>query len=114
MVKSLEVLAASAGFTINCSKTKTLSCHEKGWSKSVPVYALQSLENVLGLARFRVFVPNIYMYDPQKYEVHNIAPLGISDHMTIAASFSYSPSMSTSILNPKPKFWLYGKAIGVH
>ena len=30
-----------------------------GPSKSVLVYALHSLENVLGLARFRVFVPNI-------------------------------------------------------
>ena len=33
-----------------------------GPSKSVLVYALHSLENVLGLARFRVFVPNIYIY----------------------------------------------------
>ena len=29
--------------------------------KSVLVYALHSLENVLGLARFRVFVPNMYV-----------------------------------------------------
>ena len=33
-----------------------------GPSKSVLVYALHSLEYVLGLARFRVFVPNIYIY----------------------------------------------------
>ena len=33
-----------------------------GSSKSVPVYALHSLENVLCLARFRVFVPNMYVY----------------------------------------------------
>ena len=31
-------------------------------SKSVLVYALHSLEYVLGLARFRVFVPNLYYY----------------------------------------------------
>ena len=31
-----------------------------GPSKSVLVYALHSLEYVLGLARFRVFVPNLY------------------------------------------------------
>ena len=31
-----------------------------GPSKSVLVYALHSLEYVLGLAQFRVFVPNIY------------------------------------------------------
>ena len=30
-----------------------------GPSKSVLVYALHSLENVLALARFRVFVPNL-------------------------------------------------------
>ena len=30
-----------------------------GPSKSVLVYALHSLEYVLGLARFRVFVPNL-------------------------------------------------------
>ena len=30
-------------------------------SKSVLVYALHSLEYVLGLARFRVFVPNMYV-----------------------------------------------------
>ena len=33
-----------------------------GPSKSVLVYALHSLEYVLGLARFRVFVANIYIY----------------------------------------------------
>ena len=33
-----------------------------GPSKSVLVYALHSLEYVLGLARFRVFVPKIYIY----------------------------------------------------
>ena len=33
-----------------------------GPSKSVLVYALHSLEYVLGLARFRVFVSNIYIY----------------------------------------------------
>ena len=33
-----------------------------GQSKSVLVCALHSLEYVLGLARFRVFVPNIYIY----------------------------------------------------
>ena len=32
-----------------------------GPSKSVLVYALHSLEYVLGLARFRVFVPNLYL-----------------------------------------------------
>ena len=32
-----------------------------GPSKSVLVYALHSLENVLDLARFRVFVPNMYV-----------------------------------------------------
>ena len=31
-----------------------------GPSKSVLVYALHSLEYVVGLARFRVFVPNLY------------------------------------------------------
>ena len=31
-------------------------------SKSVLVYALHSVEYVLGLARFRVFVPNIYIF----------------------------------------------------
>ena len=33
-----------------------------GPSKSVLVYVLHSLEYVLGLARFRVFVQNIYIY----------------------------------------------------
>ena len=33
-----------------------------GPSKSVLVKALHSLENVLGLARFREFVPKIYIY----------------------------------------------------
>ena len=33
-----------------------------GPSKSVLVYALHSLEYVLGLARFRVFVPKLYIY----------------------------------------------------
>ena len=33
-----------------------------GPSKSVLVYTLHSLEYVLGLARFRVFVTNIYIY----------------------------------------------------
>ena len=33
-----------------------------GPSKSVLVYALYSLEYVLGLARFRVFVPKLYYY----------------------------------------------------
>ena len=48
--------------------------------------------------------------DPEKYEVHNLAPLGNSDHMTISASFSYSPTMSASIPAPKRKLWLYAKA----
>ena len=48
--------------------------------------------------------------DPEKYEVHNLAPLGNSDHMTISASFSYSPYMSASIPAPKRKLWLYVKA----
>ena len=38
-----------------------------GPSKSVLVYALHSLENILGLARFRVFVPNIYIKKPTEY-----------------------------------------------
>ena len=33
-----------------------------GPSKSVLVYALHSLEYVLGLGRFRVFVPKLYYY----------------------------------------------------
>ena len=33
-----------------------------GPSKSVLLYALHSLQNVLGLARFRVFVPKLYIY----------------------------------------------------
>ena len=33
-----------------------------GPSKSVLVYALHSLEYVLGLARFRVFLPKLYYY----------------------------------------------------
>ena len=33
-----------------------------GPSKSVLVYALHSLEYVLGLARFLVFVSNLYLY----------------------------------------------------
>ena len=40
---------------------EVLICHEKGWSKSVLAYALHILEKVLGLARFRVFVPNMYV-----------------------------------------------------
>ena len=48
--------------------------------------------------------------DPEKYEVHNLAPLGNSDHMTISASFSYSPTMSASIPAPKRKLWLYANA----
>ena len=47
---------------------------------------------------------------PKKYEVHNLAPLGNSDHMTISASFSYFPTMSASIPAPKRKLWLYAKA----
>ena len=34
-----------------------------GPSKSVLVYALHSLEYVLGLARFRVFVPNLLLFN---------------------------------------------------
>ena len=48
--------------------------------------------------------------DPEKYEVHNLAPLGNSEHVIISASFSYSPTMSASILVPKRKLWLYAKA----
>ena len=48
--------------------------------------------------------------NPEKYEVHNLKPLGNSDHMTISASFSYSTSMSVSIPAPKRKIWLYAKA----
>ena len=33
-----------------------------GPSKSVLVYALHSFENVLGLARFRAFVPKLLLY----------------------------------------------------
>ena len=33
-----------------------------GPSKSVLVYALHSLESVVGLARFRVFVPKLYLW----------------------------------------------------
>ena len=33
-----------------------------GPSKSVLVYALHSLQYVLGLARFRVFVPNLLLF----------------------------------------------------
>ena len=33
-----------------------------GPSKSVLIYALHSLEYVLGLARFRVFMPKLYYY----------------------------------------------------
>ena len=40
---------------------EVLICHEKGWSRSVLVYALHSLEYVIGLTRFRVFVPNMYV-----------------------------------------------------
>ena len=45
--------------------------------------------------------------DTRKYEVHNLAPLGNSDHMTISARVSYSSSMSASIQAPKRKIWLY-------
>ena len=48
--------------------------------------------------------------DSEKYEVHNLAPLGNSDHMTISASFSYSPTMSASIPAPKRKLCFYAKA----
>ena len=52
---------------------EVLICHEKGWwtpkstiiigpSKSVLVYALHSLVYVLGLARFRVFVPKLLFF----------------------------------------------------
>ena len=34
-----------------------------GPSNAVLVYALHNLENVLGLARFRVFVPKLYKID---------------------------------------------------
>ena len=47
--------------------------------------------------------------DPEKYEVHNLTPLGNSDHMTIFASFSYFPTTSASIPAPKRKLWLYTK-----
>ena len=36
-----------------------------GPSKSVLVYALHSLEYGLGLARFRVFEPKLYIYKPK-------------------------------------------------
>ena len=48
--------------------------------------------------------------DPEKYEVHSLAPLCNSDHMTISASFSYYLTMSASIPAPKRKLWLYAKA----
>ena len=38
-----------------------------GPSKSVLVYALHSLEYVLGLARFRVFVPNLKNFVNQNF-----------------------------------------------
>ena len=44
---------------INLRQPYKLPNHCTGPSKSVLVYALHSLEYVLGLARFRVFVPKL-------------------------------------------------------
>ena len=72
------------------------------------VKELTSFPNVEGQ---RQNVLDLFMTsDSKKYEVHNLAPLGNSDHMSISASFSYSPSMSASIGTPKSKLWLYAKA----
>ena len=49
-----------------------------GPSKSVLVYALHSLEYVLGLARFRVFVPNLlllYTFQTKKTAVDYLFPV---------------------------------------
>ena len=40
-----------------------------GPSKSVLVYALHSLEYVLGLARFRVLVPKLYYYNEKNFSL---------------------------------------------
>ena len=65
---------------------EVLICHEKGWSKSVLVYALHSLENVLGLVRFRVFVPNMYvgnlLFDFSKVKAKNYCTEDIKEQQT--------------------------------
>ena len=49
-----------------------------GPSKSVLVYALHSLEYVLGLARFRVFVTKLYyiLYTNRKYDFQKLPYVG--------------------------------------
>ena len=56
-----------------------------GPSKSVLVYALHSLEYVLGLARFRVFVPKLYYISLKKgyltvmrFDIFRLFPVGLS------------------------------------
>ena len=49
-----------------------------GPSKSVLVYALHSLENVLGLARFRVFVPKLLLSGSANNELQCMLRTNIS------------------------------------
>ena len=76
-----------------------------GPSKSVLVYALHSIEYVLGLARFRVFVPKLYYYiivfeniriqiltkfrikNNQKQRIFLITPRKVITHTFILQSF---------------------------
>ena len=57
-----------------------------GPSKSVLVYALHSLENVLGLARFRVFVPNMYV-------LGDSVTLSIREHIILLNTFPAESSI---------------------
>ena len=60
-----------------------------GPSKSVLVYTLHSLEYVLGLARFRVFVPNL-----KKNAVYGSTPRG--DIVIVMGDFNAKVSVGNS------------------
>ena len=55
-----------------------------GPSKSVLVYALHSLEYVIGLARFRLFVPKLYYY---YYNIYTAAESSTFSELFVEAIF---------------------------
>ena len=70
---------------------------EEPLSKFVLVYALHSLEYVLGLARFRVFVPNIYIYIKEQSSNFNIFvsnSIALLQNLTNQMSWHYVPTKS--------------------
>ena len=73
-----------------------------GPSKSVLVYALHSLENILGLVRFRVFVPKLLLYKLTT-ETYTINKCITIDNRTLTFSFPAIKLVSVNYPHlPKP------------